>query len=702
LAGSVVTISAFGTGCQAEANVSECTPNRTRACTCRDGSTGAQTCASDGEWGRCSCRSDAALPDGADASTGGPDGANGGDSDTATDVGADASDGRSDPRACAPDKQPAAITPRRNYTELDDYYVSPSGSMDADGTESDPWSVAAAQQQAGPGDAVHFLAGTYSQTIEPPSGSAEAPVVFRSHERHEAVLVGDGEFELEESDHVHIQGFRFEKGDWVTLKSSDHIVVRDNFMVGSVDKNTRFFMEDANHVEILNNVMREAGEHNGLVGYPKPRGEAFHHHLVAGNSFTRAGHNPAGYFFEFEKTAWRGNVFHNVIGRNGGIVGGREVVWEQNTISSAFGGPDSGGATAKFTVQDGIYRFNKLYRNWGTPLTVSPYAEWNGPVGPLRIYNNVFAAQKDARGIRLFDRLESFETIAASFRNNIFDASTSGRPQVFIYGGVHNEGTVLDVTSNLFDGSPAVRYGDSKLSVADAESQHSELFRDNVAGNAEFEAPETGDLSTGAAGDATDGGSPLTRTRSGGSGKTVPVEDARYFHDGFGMEQLSGDPVRVGDHVARAADVSWKNDELTLTEAVDWEEGDPVGLPWSGAAPDMGVYEGGEQFAQVEIEAPMKVQVGETVSFESTIHGSIDVREICWQFGDGEGACGSSVEHSFDEPYDYGVRLRVVDCSGRVYWGTGYVFVSDSSTRTYSPEYRDNQAEKFDNVDNTD
>lgn len=700
LAACVLAVPVLGAGCQPETEVSSCTPNRARACDCPDGSTGAQTCTSEGEWGNCSCRGDASFSDGADGSTGGGDATGGGGFDAVVD--ADAGDGGADPRACAPETQPTAITPRRDYDELEDHYVSPDGSADAAGTESDPWSVAAAEKQAGPGDVVHFLAGTYSQTIEPPSGSEEAPVVFRSRERHAAKLDGDGEFQLENTDHVHLQGFRFEKGDWVTLKSSDHIVVRDNFMVGSPDKNTRFFMENANHVEVLNNVMREGGEHNGFIGFPEPRDQAFHHHLVAGNSFTRSGHNPAGYFFEFEKTAWRGNVFHNVIGRNGGLVGGREVVWEHNTISSAFDGPDSAGPTGKFTVQDGIYRFNKLYRNWGTPVVVSPYSEWNGPAGPIRVYNNVFAAQKDARGFRIFDRSESFETVAASFQNNIFDASTSGKPQLYIFGGVHNEGTVLDFTSNLFDGSPAVRYGDSKLSVAEAESQHSDLFSDNVSGSAGFEAPEAGDLSTGASGDAVDGGSPLTQTSSAGTGKTVPVEDARYFHDGFGMEQLAADPVRVGDQVARVTDVSWEKGELTLDRAVDWDQGDPVGLPWSGSSPDMGVYEGGEQFAQVEIEAPMKAQVGESVSFEAEMHGSIDVREMCWQFGDGEGACGSSVQHTYEEPYDYGVRLRVVDCSGRVYWGTWYLFASDSATKTYSTDYRDNQVEKFDNLDNTD
>lgn len=88
-------------------------------------------------------------------------------------------------------------------------------------------------------------------------------------------------------------------------------------------------------------------------------------------------------------------------------------------------------------------------------------------------------------------------------------------------------------------------------------------------------------------------------------------------------------------------------------------EGDPVGVPWSGMAPDLGVYEGGTDFAQIEVEAPMRADVGESVTFEAEVHGNISVSEICWQFGDGGGSCGSSVTHTYESPYDYGVRVRV-------------------------------------------
>lgn len=598
------------------------------------------------------------------------------------------------------------ITPRVDYADLDQHFVSPSGSADASGSRDDPWNVDGAESNAGPGDAVRFLPGTYSSTIRPPSGTDGNPLVFHSDERHAALLDGDGEFLLEDTDHVHIQGFRFEKGDWVTLRQSSNVVVRDNYMVGSPDKNTRFFMEGSNHVKVLNNVMKNGGEHNMFIGFPEPRDEPFHNVLVAGNSFSRAGHQPAGFFFEFEKTIWRGNVFHNLIGRNGGIVGGRSTVWEHNLIASAYDGPDSGGSTAKFTVQESIYRYNKLYRNWGTPVVVSPYQDWNSPAGPLRMYNNVLAGNMGGHGWKLWGRCcadGDVEYIADTvLKNNIFDADSSeGNPQ--LAWKAQNEKTEMSIEHNLFAGPSAIYYeGDRSLTLDEARSEIGSNVSGNIAGRAGLEAPQEGDFTPSTQSDAVDAGAPLTTTRAAGQGRSVELEDARYFHDGFDIDGVDGDVVQIGDDVARVTDVSWSDGTIEIDRSLNWESGEPVGLPWSGSAPDMGVYEGGEQFGQIEIEAPLKAEIGEDVRFDYEIHGSIEPAEICWQFGDGSGTCGTDVSHTFEQPYDYGVRVRVIDSNGGIHWGTWYIFVSDSETQTHSAAYRDAEVEKFDNLDDTD
>jgi hypothetical protein len=67
LAAFALSLTALGTGCS---TTSSCIPGRTEECPCRGGSTGTQTCGSDGTFGTCSCGgTDAGTDAGIDATT---------------------------------------------------------------------------------------------------------------------------------------------------------------------------------------------------------------------------------------------------------------------------------------------------------------------------------------------------------------------------------------------------------------------------------------------------------------------------------------------------------------------------------------------------------------------------------------------------------------------------------------------------------
>jgi parallel beta-helix repeat protein len=93
---------------------------------------------------------------------------------------------------------------------------------------------------------------------------------------------------------------------------------------------------------------------------------------------------------------------------------------------------------------------------------------------------------------------------------------------------------------------------------------------------------------------AIDAGGPLTWTRRSGSGQQVPVVDAGYFVDGYGV--TSGDMVVVGgEDPVRIIAVDYERAVITVERSLAWTEGAWVSMPYSGAAPDMGAYEfGGE------------------------------------------------------------------------------------------------------------
>lgn len=91
---------------------------------------------------------------------------------------------------------------------------------------------------------------------------------------------------------------------------------------------------------------------------------------------------------------------------------------------------------------------------------------------------------------------------------------------------------------------------------------------------------------------AIDAGTWLTTTRSSGSGTTLPVVDAGYFHDGYGL--IGGDVVQLeGGASAQVTHVDYDANTLTLKTGLTWKSGQGVSLRYTGKAPDIGRYEVG-------------------------------------------------------------------------------------------------------------
>ena len=76
-----------------------------------------------------------------------------------------------------------------------------------------------------------------------------------------------------------------------------------------------------------------------------------------------------------------------------------------------------------------------------------------------------------------------------------------------------------------------------------------------------------------------------------GSGKTLTVSDAKYFTDGFGI--IPGDRIQLENTSTTATieTINYDNNTITLTQAISWEKGQKVSLPYRGTRPDIGAYE---------------------------------------------------------------------------------------------------------------
>ncbi len=125
-------------------------------------------------------------------------------------------------------------------------------------------------------------------------------------------------------------------------------------------------------------------------------------------------------------------------------------------------------------------------------------------------------------------------------------------------------------------------------------SRYANNFWGNVEGNPNFVTynPSGGsyDLRLRAGSPAIDAGVDLTYTVGAGSGNVITVEDAWYFHDGYGG-MIAPDSLRVGSETVTIVSINYDTNQITVDRAISWGARTPVNLPFNGSRPDIGVYE---------------------------------------------------------------------------------------------------------------
>jgi hypothetical protein len=92
---------------------------------------------------------------------------------------------------------------------------------------------------------------------------------------------------------------------------------------------------------------------------------------------------------------------------------------------------------------------------------------------------------------------------------------------------------------------------------------------------------------------AIDVGAFLTTTVASGSGISMPVADARYFSDGFGIPGAVPDTVQLqGEATAVTVQaVDYATNTLTLSAPLTWGASQGVAHAFTGLAPDLGAWE---------------------------------------------------------------------------------------------------------------
>ncbi|HHT25850.1 MAG TPA: PKD domain-containing protein [Firmicutes bacterium] len=562
------------------------------------------------------------------------------------------------------------------------YYVSPAGNNAGDGSRSQPWAtIAKAVSQAQPGDTVIFLPGEYEEILRPVrSGTIDAPITFMPETPHSVRLLGTSGSEavvvLAKVAHIRIADFHItpksSTAGWIRVENARHIAIENNIMEYGANARLPFYVVGSEQVGITDNIIRRLPPQGAsLTLRPNEdiiRVDTSRHILFAGNVIGGSLHTAISFYprASNEYIVMRNNILINTWGRAFEFFTARHVLLDGNIVTGAYQGA-MGGARSKLRVDHGIVRRNVMFRNWDSPFALFTDADSDlDIIEHVRIYNNVF-----------------YENVKTGLEISISPYINDIVVQNNVMGNNDALGTGTQLTLRG-QNTGQVRFRNNALSGI-LELDPRLVDYDNIWGsqaNAElgFLAAERNDFSLDNASALRDGGAALTKTRGNGNGKVLPVEDAYGFYDGFGIVGEVGDLIQVGDasQTARVVAIDYENRLLTLDREVTWQDGMPVGLPWSGSAPDIGVYEMDDDLtATVKVElSAATLQVGTPLRLTALTQGIDDIIQYDWSLGDGGPAVyGREVTHVYTDPGLYPIIVKVLDADGEVHYGLQVVEV---------------------------
>lgn len=497
------------------------------------------------------------------------------------------------------------------------------------GTVARPWkSLRRANAVLRAGDTVYIHRGRYAEPIAPVnSGTSSAPIVYEAWEsdkvyltenptREACIDLTNRSYVFVKGVNVHGPGNNYPAYAWMV--GSQYCRVEDCEFAGSTH---------AYHGVILglHNAERETSfnvfekvSFTGCTGdLVLMRGDV-HHNLFRTCYFSDAkapdhhanlmiqGLQPHGAspcynaFIDCEFFA----VHHHAINLCGGP---HHNFFDRCVLRNA----DKNGNAIQMAASDNIFRRCLVIKNKGhigSRDTFSLYTtrdEWfeegkyytYSTAKRNRIYNNTFAYNLGfAISCNYWPYGEEYPYGIGEnvFLNNIFVFNGSRRGDGELYYNDNSGKISGDLWSHNLIGSHSerqvMRWGEKSFTLALCPEKIPLLtFKDNIQGDPLFRSRARDDYGLLPGSPCIDEGRPLTFTTSSGTGTRIPLQDSRFFFDGFGL--LAGDIIVVGENPPVRV-VSVEDDKhLLVAETVWWQAADPVTLPYEGTAPDIGAVE---------------------------------------------------------------------------------------------------------------
>lgn len=478
------------------------------------------------------------------------------------------------------------------------YYVSKNGDDANSGIYSSPWrTIGKANANLQPGDTVYIREGTYEETIRPNnSGSEGNPITYAQYENEEVTItnVYDG-VDLAHRNYITIDGLRIINvtGRWVNISADDanhaqHNVIKNCYMNGA-DDYSGINLKNTHYNIIRNNELWGKCGPDDLISF----WGSGKYNLIENNEFYYGNHvsvalRGRGYTTSYNVirnnyfwNPWHAtlSIYHNA---NLNLIEGNRIYDAGDNHNNNTCGSDRDQNMERFQhnglqigSSDLIVRNNVLVNNGR--LAIESYDPDKTSTNN-HIYNNTF--YKNYRGINTNGR-SGEDLYGCKIKNNIFYQQR----QYEIIGGYSSGIGNEFLYNNILGGTVDYHSKDSAHDNLTVDPQFiNEVADPNV---------KNSDLHLQSGSPMIDAGDFLTTTTSAGSGTSIPINDARYFMDGWGIIegdkiQLEGQPTSV-----EILYIDYANNEITVDEPLSWKNGDGVTLAYKGNAPDIGAYEYG-------------------------------------------------------------------------------------------------------------
>ena len=500
------------------------------------------------------------------------------------------------------------------FAEAESFYVSPAGDDSAAGSETAPWAtIQKAADTVPEGSTVYLREGIYNEKVLIQRGgtSESTRITFTNYPDETPIIDGTGivggQYSglvlVVDAGYITLEGMEVRNNSIAhgvrAAGSITHLIfnklrVHDNAKSGIV-VNQRD-PEQRNYTYIRNCVVFRnewAGIHVdwGLGGYFVIEGNTVYENRGTGN-------------YDAIETGVgdTGSGVHHVVVRNNNIydnnpddfegvdaidLGGRNDTmshWlvENNVVS----GPSRQHVKFSQPVDYGIMRRNVLNSSGFIDLYAPPYTR-------SCIYQNTLFETIHGIQFSVSGRPQDLNWGGIQFRNNVF-ALTQSYSILSIYGDILDR----SFESMFFDGDLFLFSEEfSEENVRNLTDNWQEVGQEphalitEVTAAELFRDPDAGDFRLPEASPAVDAGLPLTVTASTGTGNVIPVYEAFYFHDDWdGL--IEADEIQVGGNSrVRIVSIDLDTNLIEVDRDLTWSEGDPVSLPWSGAAPDVGALE---------------------------------------------------------------------------------------------------------------